>query len=85
MNEKAKKSISPRLENMIKGLFMVLFSVVLGINVGKVARTLVFPILYLFGSYYYILISLIGVKGLYRIFMGKKLKIKSALIFFGLI
>ena len=91
MSEK-KFKISPRLENTIKGIFLVLLSTILIINVGKVARTVVFPFLYLFGAAYYYLMALIAFNGLYRIVFGRKLKIRSfaikagfVLLLFGMI
>ena len=85
MAEKAKKSIPVRAENFIKGLVMMLLVVIIGINVGKVARTLSFVPLYFFGGYIYVLLGLFGFLGLYRLIIGKKLKIKSPVIVFGII
>ena len=80
----AKFKLSPRLENVVKGIFLILFAIVLSINAGKVARTLVFVPLYLFGAAYYYLTFLMVVNGLYRIIFGRKLKIKSYVVVIGM-
>lgn len=85
MNEKEKKTLSPRLENFVKGFFMVLFAIVLGINVGRIAKTFAFVPLYLFGAFYYFLIGLMGFHGLSRMFLGKKFRIHSVIINFGIV
>ena len=77
MAEKEIKKVPPRVENIIKGLFVVLFSIILIINVGKVGRTLAFPLVYLFGASYYFIVAFFLFLGLYRIFKQKKLKIFS--------
>ena len=74
--EKELKPVSPRAENIIKGVFLVLFSIVLALNVGKVGRTLTFLPLYLFGIAYYVLCAFGIFVGGYRIFRQKKFKFK---------
>ena len=92
MSEKEIKKVSPRTENIIKGLFIVLFSIILAINVGKVARTFAFPLVYLFGVCYYFIVAYFIFIGLYRIIKHQKFKFKSflhivglVLLFFGLV
>ncbi|MCR4911881.1 MAG: hypothetical protein K5925_05090 [Bacilli bacterium] len=92
MSEIKKNKISPRLENIVKGTFYVLFAIVLALNVGKVARTLAFVPLYLFGASYYFLCLLLVIKGVYRIVAGQKLKFHTiiprlgiAVTFIGLV
>ncbi len=83
MAEKEFNPVSPRVEHIVKGLFMVLFAVVVSINVGKVGRTLAFPFLYLFGASYYLIMGFIAFVGLYRTFRHKKLGIKDFLTGLG--
>ena len=78
MGEKKKFVLSTRLENVVKGIAAVLFSISLGLNVGKVMRTIAFPLIYFFGSYYYVLLALFLVLSFYRIFSGEKAKFKFA-------
>ena len=85
MAEKEFNPVSPRVEHIVKGLFMVLFAVVVAINVGKIGRTLAFPFLYLFGATYYLMMAFIAFVGVYRTFRHKKLKIKDFKIILGLI
>ena len=85
MAEKEIKKVPPRVENIIKGLFVVLFSIILIINVGKVGRTLAFPLVYLFGATYYFIVAFFLFSGLYRIFKQKKLKIRPVFFIVGLI
>ena len=75
--EKEFKSVSPRAENIVKGLFLSLFSIVLAINVGNVGRTLSFVPLYLFGTAYYFLCAFGLFVGGYRLFRQKKFKLNS--------
>ena len=79
----SKFKLSLRAENVVKGIFYVLFAAVLALNVGKVARTLVFVPLYLFGGAYYYLLLILLVKGFYRIIAGHKLKTKTFLTKLG--
>ena len=72
--EKEIKKISPKLENIIKGLFSVLFGIMLILNVGKIGRTLSFLPIYLFGTAYYIITALLIFSGIYRIVKQKKFK-----------
>lgn len=76
MAESVKKPLNPRIEGIFKGIFLLLFSIVCIINVGKVGRTLAFVPLYLFGSAYYILFGFIALAGLFKIFVPKA-KIKK--------
>jgi len=83
MSEKKKFQINSKLENMIKGLTLCLISVILILNVGKVARTFAFVPLYLFGASYYILFALVFLYGLFRIIFRRKIKLKEANIIFS--
>ena len=85
MSEKEIKKVSLRTENIIKGLFIVLFSIILVINVGKVARTFAFPLVYLFGVCYYFIVAYFIFIGLYRIIKHQKFKFKSFLHIVGLV
>ena len=85
MAEKEFKQISPRAENIIKGLFLVLFSIVIGINAGKVGRTLTFLPLYLFGISYYLIAIFLLFLGTYRIIRKKKFKIERLFTKVGLV
>lgn len=85
MAEKEIKKVPPRVENIIKGLFLILFSVILTINVGKVARTFAFPLIYLFGASYYFIVEFFLFVGLYRIVKQTKLKIRPVIYIVGLI
>lgn len=83
MGEKKKFQINSKLENMIKGLTLCLISVILILNIGKVARTFAFVPLYLFGASYYILFALVFLYGLFRIIFRRKIKLKEANIIFS--
>ena len=83
MGEKKKFQINSKLENMIKGLTICLISIILILNVGKVARTFAFVPLYLFGASYYILFALVFLYGLFRIIFRRKIKLKEANIIFS--
>lgn len=83
MGEKKKFQINSKLENMIKGLTLCLISIILILNVGKVARTFAFVPLYLFGASYYILFALVFLYGLFRIIFRRKIKLKEANIIFS--
>ena len=83
MGEKKKLKINSKIENIIKGLTLCLISVIIIINVGKVARTFAFVPLYLFGSSYYILFGLIFIYGFLRIIFRRKIKLKEANIIFS--
>ena len=68
---------------MVKGLTLCLISIILILNVGKVARTFAFVPLYLFGASYYILFALVFLYGLFRIIFRRKIKLKEANIIFS--
>ncbi len=76
MAENNKKSINPKLYQFVKGLFFVLLSIFLTLNVGKVARTLNFLPIYLFGSSCYALYVLLFSYGFAEMTMLKKKKNK---------
>ena len=76
MSESEFKPVPKRVENIIKGLFVILFSIVIAINVGKVARTLAFPLLYLFGLSYYFVLAYFIFTALYRLIKQEKFKFK---------
>ena len=77
MGERAKINISPKVENVVKSIFTILFSVALMLNAGKVMRTLVFPLIYFFGAFYYVILGVAIIHGIHRLFTGRHLKIKS--------
>ena len=85
MAEKEFKPVSSRTENIIKGLFTILLSVVVSINVGKIGRTLSFPLLYFLGAAYYLLIAFAIFAGGYRLVKKQKLKITDFKIVIGII
>ena len=85
MSEKAKKKLPVRLENTIKGIFMMLSSLILALTVGKIAHTFIFVPLYFVGGFVYILLGMVFLFGLYRLIFGHKLKIDSLLIKIGVI
>ena len=84
MSEKELKPMSTKVENLIKGLFLVLISIVMIINVGKVGRTLAFVPLYFFGNCYYFILIFPILFGLHRIIKGKKFKVEHKSIPVGL-
>ncbi len=84
MGEKKRLTINSKIENIVKGLTLCLISVILIINVGKVARTFAFVPLYLFGASYYIIFALIFLYGFLRIIFRRKIKLKEANIIFSL-
>ncbi len=77
MGEEKKKliNINPKTENIVKGLFICLLSIILVINVGKVARTLAFIPLYLFGGAYYFIFMFTFAYGVLRIILRRKPKV----------
>ena len=77
MSEKKKNDISPKVENVVKAIFTILFSTALMLNAGKVMRTLAFPLIYLFGAFYYAILGVAAIHGFHRLFTGRHLKIKS--------
>ncbi len=85
MTEKEFRPVSPRTENITKGLFLILFSVVISINIGKVGRTLAFPFLYFFGVSYYLFAAFFIFVGGYRLIKQKKFKINDFKNVIGLI
>lgn len=85
MAEEKKSKISPKAYNFVKGLFICLFSIIVIINVGKVARTFAFLPLYLFGASYYFLFSLFFLFGLYRLIRGKRFDFKKPTLTIGII
>ena len=85
MAEKEFRPVSSRTENIIKGLFTILLSVVVSINVGKIGRTLSFPLLYFLGAAYYLLIAFAIFAGGYRLVKKQKLKITDFKIVIGII
>jgi len=83
--EKKQKNISSKQENVVKGLFASLLSLICIINVGYLARTLAFPLVYFFGTGNLLILGVCLFFSLYRFIFGKKLKIKSILVKIGLI
>ena len=77
MSEKKRINISPKAENIVKGIFTILFATSLGLNAGKVMRTLVFPLIYFFGAFYYVILGIAILHGFYRLFVGHHLRLKS--------
>ena len=78
-----KLSFNSKIENIVKGLTLCLISIILVINVGKVARTFTFVPLYLLGGAYYAIFFLVFVYGLLRIIYRRKIKLKEANIIFS--
>lgn len=72
--ENRLKNVSPRFENIVKGIFLIFFALILTLNVGKVGRTLSFLPVYLFGASYYLVAESILFFGLYRLIKGRKFK-----------
>lgn len=85
MSEKEFRPVSERVENNVKGLFLALISIVIAINVGKVARTLAFVPFYLFGTANYLLILFTLFLGVYRIVKQKKFVFKHKIYYAGVI
>ena len=85
MAEKVRKPINPRLDNIVKGIALILIAIISAINVGKVIRTFTFLPIYLFGIGYYLLVLFILVCGVYRLIVGQKLKLKRITLVIGLI
>lgn len=79
----SKISLNQKIENIVKGLTLCLISVILVINVGKVARTFAFVPLYLLGGAYYAVFFLVFIYGLSRIILRRKIKLKEANIIFS--
>ena len=77
MSEKKRINISPKVENVVKAIFTILFSTCLGLNAGKVMHTLVFPLLYFFGAFYYVIIGIAIIHGFFRLFTGRRLRFRS--------
>ena len=85
MSEKKKSNISPKLQEVVKGIFFILLATMLALNVGKVGRTLVFPLIYLFGASYYLILLFLVLDGLHRIIFKRKIHIKYVLSVIGVI
>lgn len=83
--ESRKIVISPRAFSIVIGFFYIIFSIICLTNGGPVARTLAFPLLYLFGQFSYVLYALIIFLGFYRIIKGKRFKPANKLSFFAFI
>ena len=77
--EKKKFNIPPKVENAVKAIFTILFSTCLGLNAGKVMRTLAFPLIYFFGAFYYVILAICLLHGFFRLFVGHRFKLKSFL------
>ena len=77
--EKKKMNINPKVENVVKAIFTILFSTCLGLNAGKVMRTLAFPLIYLFGAFYYVILGIAVIHGIYRLFVGHRFRLNSFL------
>ena len=84
MSAKKVDNISPRFEHFVKGVFLILFPLILALNADYVSRTLAFPFIYLFGATYYFVLAYFVFLGVYRIIRQKKFKFKSILQFIGL-
>ena len=87
-----RKPVSEKSLNVVKGLFLCLFAICLGLNADAVSRTFAFPLIYLFGAGYYLILALMIFAGAYRLIKGRKYKVKykslfvgSILIFFGVL
>ena len=78
-----RKPISERSMNVVKGLFLILFSIALGLNADAISRTFAFVPIYLFGAGYYILLLIMLAGGVYRLLVGKRYKIHFKTVFIG--
>ncbi len=83
--KKEFRPIDPRVENIIKGLFVVLLGVVVIINIGYVGRTLAFPFIYFFGATMYPLLGFMIFTGLYRIIKKKRFQFSGFLKYVGVV
>ena len=83
MSEKKKLNINPKIENIIKGITICLISIILMINVGKVARTFTFVPFYLFGASSYVLFFFLFVYGFLRIIFRRKISLKKPNLVFS--
>lgn len=83
--KKEFRPIDPRVENIIKGLFVVLLGVVVIINIGYVGRTLAFPFIYFFGATMYPLLGFMIFTGLYRIIKKKRFQFHGFLKYVGVV
>ena len=83
--KKEFRPIDPRVENIIKGLFVVLLGLVVIINIGYVGRTLAFPFIYFFGATMYPLLGFMIFTGLYRIIKKKKFQFNGFLKYVGVV
>ncbi len=81
--KKARKPVQKRYFTFFGGIAFCLFSVVLILNVGYVARAIAFPFAYLFGLGSYVIYILVYAYGLFLFFKEKGLKLKLNNIFFG--
>ena len=77
MSAKESKPISARALNVIKGIFLMLLSIVLAINVGPIARTFAFPFIYFLGIGCYIVYIYMFFGGFYRIIKGERFNFKK--------
>ena len=84
MSAKKLDNISPRFEHFVKGVFLILFPLILSLNADYVSRTLAFPFIYLFGATYYFILAYFIFLGIYRIIKQEKFKFKSLLQVIGL-
>lgn len=79
MQEERKRShhISERATKVITGIFLILLSAVLALNVGYIARVLFFPLLFIFGMPAYLILLYFLVDGFALIIKGKSLKLRN--------
>ena len=82
-NNKPIKKIPNRNFTFFGGIALCLFSVILILNVGYVARAFALPFTYLFGLGAYVIYITIYAFGLYMFFKEKALKVKLNNFFFG--
>lgn len=85
MSEEKTSKISPKAANNVKAFFLILVSFVLIINVGPIARTFAFPLIYFFGIGSYLLLLLPLDRGIYRLSTGHKKTHVSPFTIVGLV
>lgn len=85
MSEEKTYNLSPKAENIVKAFFLILLPLILIINVGVVARTLAFPLIYFFGIGYYLILFWPIYRGIYRLVKGHGKKHSSPFVIVGLI
>ena len=88
MEEKSYQRNSKFLTTLI-GIFLILFSLALALNLGYIMRSIVAAFLFLFGNFYYAVLLLMTFEGFYLIIKSKLLlppkRWQGILLFFSLL